>query len=286
MSKTILITGTSTGFGHLTARRLASQGHTVFASMRAPSGKNLEHAKALENKGIHVIELDVTNNESITRAVTHIQEQAGRLDVLVNNAGCAAAGISEAFTDAQVTKMFDVNVIGVQRVTRAVLPMMRQQGSGLIINVGSILGRITFPFFGLYGASKFALEALSESYRYELSQLGIDVVLAQPSAFPTSMYASAQQPSDTSRIDDYGEIADIPSAMLGNFMELFESENAPTPEDVAGGIANLVEQAPNERPARLVIGASFGADAVNEATGPIQQRTIDALGLNRLSCRN
>lgn len=286
MSKTILITGTSTGFGHLTALRLASLGHTVFASMRAPSGKNLEHAKALENKGIHVIELDVTNNESITRAVTHIQEQAGQLDVLVNNAGCAAAGISEAFTDSQVAKMFDINVIGVQRVTRAVLPMMRRQGSGLIINVGSILGRITFPFFGLYGASKFALEALSESYRYELSQLGIDVVLAQPSAFPTSMYASAQQPSDTSRIDGYGEIADIPSAMLGNFMELFESENAPTPEDVATGIANLVEQATNKRPARLVIGASFGADAVNEATAPIQQRTIDALGLNRLSCQS
>lgn len=283
MSKTILITGTSTGFGHLTAVKLAAQGHKVFASMRAPSGKNRTHAKALEAQGINVIELDVTNPESIRRAVNHIEEQVGKLDVLVNNAGFASAGISEAFTDIQMQDLFDVNVIGVHRLTRAVLPIMRKQKSGLIINIGSILGRVTFPFFGLYGASKFAVEALTDSYRYELSQLGVDVVLVQPSAFPTSMYASAQQPSDLNRVAEYGEVADIPTAMLGHFMETFAGDDAPVPDDVATGIASLVAQAQGQRPPRLVVGASFGADAINDATAPVQQQTIDALGLGQLS---
>lgn len=283
MSKTILITGTSTGFGHLTALKLAAEGHTVFASMRSPASKNRVHAQTLERKGITVIELDVTNNDSIERAVKHITEQAGRLDVLVNNAGFAAAGISEAYTDEQVTDMFDVNVVGVHRLMRAVLPIMRRQQSGLIINVGSILGRVTFPFFGIYGASKFALEALSDSYRYELSQSGVDVVLLQPSAFPTSMYSSAQQPLELDRTEQYGDVASIPGAMFENFMETFAAADAPNPDDVASSITSLVSSPQDQRPHRLVVGAGFGADAVNEVTAPIQKKTIEALGLSHLS---
>ncbi|WP_260858340.1 SDR family NAD(P)-dependent oxidoreductase [Paraburkholderia sp. BCC1885] len=104
---------------------------------------------------------------SVEQGVSAVLEQAGRLDVLVNNAGMGSAGVSEAFTADQVRALFEVNVFGVQRMLRAVLPSFRRQGEGLVVNVGSILGRVTFPFFGLYGASKFALEALTESYRYE-----------------------------------------------------------------------------------------------------------------------
>jgi short-subunit dehydrogenase len=106
-----------------------------------------------------------------------------------------------------------------------------------VINVGSILGRVTFPFFGLYGASKYAVEALTDSYRYELSQLGVDVVLVQPSAYPTSMYASAQQPADTARAEAYGEIGAIPGKMFATFTEIFRSKNAPNPHDVPAAIA-------------------------------------------------
>src|SRR6516225_11582502 len=102
--------------------------------------------------------------------------------------------------------LFEVNVIGVQRLMRATLPTLRAQRDGLVVNIGSILGRVTFPYLGLYGASKYALEALTDSYRYELSQLGIDVVLVQPSAYPTNMYGSAQQPADKVRAEVYGEI--------------------------------------------------------------------------------
>jgi len=108
----------------------------------------------------------------------------------------ASAGISETFTADQVRDLFDVNVFGIQRFLRATLPTLRAQHSGSVINIGPILGRVTLPFFGLYGASKAAIVALTESYRFELSQLGVDVVLVQPSAYPTNMYAAAQQSAE------------------------------------------------------------------------------------------
>src|SRR5262249_29045953 len=156
---------------------------------------------------IKVVELDVTDQTSVDRAVESVLGQAGRIDVLVNNAGIACTGVTEAFTPEQVRDLFEVNVFGLLRVTRAVLPAMRRRRDGLVVNIGSILGRVTLPFFGVYGASKFAVEALTDSLRYELSQLGVEFGLVQPSAFPTPMYTSAQQPSDTRRANDYGKIA-------------------------------------------------------------------------------
>ena len=282
MSQTILITGASTGFGRDTAETLRSAGHHVFASMRDPSGRNRSHAEALRAKGIQTVEIDVTDEASVERGVASVLKQAGRLDVLVNNAGIGSAGISESFTTEQVRALFDVNVLGIQRTMRAVLPAFRRQGDGLVVNLGSILGRLTFPFFGLYGASKFALEALTEGYRYELSQLGIDVVLVQPSNYPTSIFASAQQPGDAARDAGYGEIAGIPAKMVGTLMELFQSENAPDPHDVAEAILRIVELPGGARPPRLVVGQSFGADDINAKTAPIQAQLLEGLGLGML----
>ncbi len=176
-------------------------------------------------------------------AVAAVIAKAGRIDVLVNNAGIASAGVSEAFSAEQAAALFDVNVIGLHRVTRAVLPTLRHQGDGLIVNVGSILGRVTFPFFGIYGASKFAVEALTDSYRHELAQLGIDVVLVQPSAYPTQMYGSAAQPADVDRVAEYGAIGEIPGAMFQNFMTLLSGPDAPDPQDTANAIADLIATA-------------------------------------------
>ena len=282
-SKTILITGASTGFGRDTAETLTHEGHRVFASFRDVAGRNKSHADALRGKNINVVELDVTNNKSVESAVSNVLSQAGQIDVLVNNAGIASAGVSEAFTPEQVRDLFEVNVFGIQRVLRAVLPTLRKQGQGLVINVGSILGRVTFPFFGLYGASKYAVEALTDTYRYELSQLGIDVVLVQPSAYPTSMYASAQQPADTARAEAYGEIGAIPGKMFATFTEIFQSKNAPNPHDVPAAIAKLVNQAKGSRPARVVVGESYGSDVVNRLTEPVQAQVIEGLGLGQLA---
>ena len=283
MAKTVLITGTSSGFGRDTAETLARAGHTVFASMRDIDGRNRAHAKALQAQGLTVVELDVADDTSVESAVGAILAKSGRIDVLVNNAGIAAAGVSEAFTADQAKIVFNTNVVGMLRTTRAVLPTMRQQGDGLIINIGSILGRVTFPFFGIYGASKFAVEALTESYRYELSQLGVDVVLVQPSAYPTNMYASVLQPADVARADGYGAVGKIPGKMFETFMGIFQGKNAPNPHDVAEAIAKLVAQPKGSRPVRTVVGQPFGANMVNQQTAPVQAQVVEGLGLGHLA---
>jgi short-subunit dehydrogenase len=203
--------------------------------------------------------------------------------VLVNNAGLFAAGISETFTPEQVREMFDVNVFGIQRVTRAALPAMRKRGAGLIINIGSILGRVTIPFLGLYGASKFAVEAMTESYRYELSQLGVDVVLVQPSAYPTKLYTSLQQPADAGRAAEYGDVAALPGEFNKFIVGLFSGENAPNPHDVSEALVKLIATPDGKRPDRVVVGAGFGSDAVNAAVAPIQAGMIKSIGFEPLT---
>ena len=283
MNKTILITGASTGFGRDTAETLSRAGHKVFASMRDPEAKNRTHADALRGQNIEVVELDVTDSQSVDRAVAAVVARAGRIDVLINNAGVLAAGVSEAFTSEQARTLFDVNVIGLHRVTRAVLPHLRRHNDGLIINIGSIVGRVTFPFFGIYGASKFAVEALTDSFRYEVSQLGIDVALVQPSAYPTQLYASATQPADTGRVAEYGPLGQIPGAMFEQFSTMLSGPEAQDPHDIAEAIAKLIAIPKGDRPARTVVGASFGADTVNDATEPVQTSTVEAFGLGHLA---
>ncbi|MCP1118909.1 SDR family oxidoreductase [Robbsia andropogonis] len=282
MSKTILITGASSGFGRDTSETLAIAGHRVYASMCDVGGRNLRAADALRAKGIQIVELDVTDEASVDAAVASVLGKAGRIDVLVNNAGIGAAGVSEAFTTDQVRALFDVNVLGIQRTLRAVLPAFRRQGQGLIVNIGSILGRVTFPFFGLYGATKFALEALTDSYRYELSQFGIDVVLVQPSNYPTNIFASAQLPRDEARVETYGATGAIPRKMVETLTALFESTHSPNPHDVAESVAQIVGQPHGARAARIVVGQSFGTDALNVQADLVQARLLEGFGLQHL----
>lgn len=284
MKKTILITGTSAGFGKDAAETLAATGHRVFGTMRDVNGRSASAAKELRSKSITVLELDVTNDASVDAAFTELyQYTGGTLDVLVNNAGLFAAGLSETYTPDQVREMFDVNVFGVQRVMRAALPAMRKKKSGLIINIGSILGRVTIPFLGLYGASKHAVEALTESYRYELSQLGIDVVLVQPSAYPTKIYTSLQAASDSGRSEGYGEVSTLPGSFNEYIQGLFSGDNPPNPHDVPEALLQLIATPDGERPNRVVVGAPFGASEVNAAVQPIQGSMISSIGFEALT---
>lgn len=284
MAKTILITGASSGFGRLTAETLARSGYKVFAGFRATDGAKKQVADELHAKHIEILQLDVTDQGSVDSAIEALLKKSNNeLDVVINNAGMASAGISEAFTPEQARDVFEVNVFGVQRVIRATLPVLRKKRSGLVINVGSILGRVTLPCFGLYGASKYAVEALSDSYRYELSQLGVDVVLVQPSAYPTNMYAAAQQPADGALARSYGEIAEVPGTILQAFVALFHGENAPHPQAVATAIEKIVATPAGNRPDRVAVGLPFGSDAVNDAVAPIQRGVINALGLGDLA---
>src|SRR5580700_4233522 len=259
MGKTILITGASSGFGRLTAETLRNSGHKVFAGFRSNDGRKKQVADELREKNIEILRLDVTDQGSVDSA------------------------IAQAFTPEQMRQLFEVNVFGVQRVLRATLPVLRAKRRGLVINVGSILGRITLPFLGLYGASKYAVEAMSDSYRYELSQLGVEVVLVQPSAYPTNMYAAAQQPADEELRTTYGEVAEIPGKILKTFVTLFQGENGPNPQDVATAIDQIVSAPAGSRPDRVVVGLPFGSDAVNQVVAPIQRGVIDSLGLGDLA---
>lgn len=288
-NQVIIITGASSGFGRTTAETLAHHGHTVYATLRDMTGKNQPAARELQgtaeadHTGLRVIELDVTNTDSVDRAIQTVVRETGRLDVLINNAGSAYVGITEGFTPEQAAAQFDVNVIGIHRTTRAALPVFRRQGSGLIINIGSIIGRITFPFFGLYGATKYALEALTEGYRYELSQLGIDVVLVQPSAYPTAMYANMQGPAESATVVQYGDVAKIPGAMMENFGKLLSGPDAPKPQEIADTIRSLIAQPAGTRAFRTVVGADFGARTVNAQTALVQAEVLKGLGLEHLN---
>src|SRR6476620_444182 len=250
MSKTILITGASSGFGRDTAETLHHAGHTVYASMRGVQGKNRDVAEALRKLGIKTVELDVNDDASVEAGVENVLTQAGKIDVLVNNAGIGSAGVTEAFTTDQAKAIFDTNVIGLLRVTRAVLPSMRQQHEGLIINIDSVLGRVTFPFLGIYGASKFAVEALTDSLRYEISQLGVEVVAVQPSGYPTNFFTNIQTPARSEVTKSYGEVGELPDAMVKTLLSTFEGKDAPNPHDVAEAVATLVGQSKGTRAAR------------------------------------
>ena len=232
---------------------------------------------------VETVELDVTNNASVDTAFKVVSAKTGgKLDVLVNNAGLASAGIGETFTPEQLRDMFEVNVIGVQRMLRAALPDMRKNRSGLVINIGSIVGRLTIPFFALYGASKHAVEALTEGYRYEVSQFGVDVVLVQPGPFATNLYSALQVPADAGRAASYGEVANLPSkinTVLGGY---FAQPETPQPHAVAEIIAKLIDTPAGKRPERIVAGSAFGADIANEALKPLQAQMVAGFGLTEL----
>lgn len=286
--KVILVTGSSNGFGRLTVETLARLGHTVYASMRGSSGKNeairteLQQLAKDENLNLHVIELDVTNDTSVEKAVADIIENAGRIDVLVNNAGVMSIGITEGFTLEQVQRQFDVNFYGAVRTNRAVLPHMRKQGQGLLIQISSIAGRAVLPFFGIYNASKFAVEAMSEAYRYDLSGLGIDSVIVEPGPFGTNLFETISWPEDKQRLAEYTELAGAPESMIANFEKLTESDDARDPQEVADAISQLIGIPTGERPLRTVVGIDFGVTGLNEAAARFQRGLLEALEMQHM----
>lgn len=185
MSKVVLITGCSTGIGRDLAQRLTQSGYTVAATARKM--ETLEPVPAALK-----LQLDVTSQRSVDEAVARTIKQFGRIDVLVNNAGYALRGAVEEVPVEQVQEMFDANVFGVMRMIRAVVPHMRHQKAGRIINISSIVGRLVTPVNGTYSSTKFALEALSNALRLELAPFGIRVVLVEPGSIRTQFHTTVE----------------------------------------------------------------------------------------------
>lgn len=191
----VLITGCSSGFGMLAALEFARKGDQVFASMRDTSkAGHLTEAASAEGLNVEVVQLDVTDEESVRSAIDSVVAKAGRIDVVVNNAGIGAHGPLEETDDEEVREIFDTNFFGVMNVVRHVAPTMRQQKSGTICNVSSLNGRVAPPFTGVYAASKYALEAASESLYYELHPFGVRVCIVEPGGFETNIENTRRLP--------------------------------------------------------------------------------------------
>ena len=263
MSSTVLITGASTGFGRDTAERLARRGHRVFATMRDMSGRNAGHRDAIERLArdeklqLRVLELDVTSESSVQGAIDAALDDAGQLDVVINNAGYAGLGVTEGYTPEQYQQMFDVNVFGVVRVNRAVLPSMRKQRSGLLIHMSSGAGRVAVPAMTAYCASKFAVEAIADAYRYELGPFGIDSILVEPGIYRTPIFDRVAAPADTARVASYGDAAGFADRVTGTFMSMINAPDNRGSEEVAEALVRLIEMEAGERPFRTVVSAAI-----------------------------
>lgn len=286
----IVVTGASSGFGKLTVLELARRGHTVVATMRDVDGRNshvgselIEAAKA-EGNALQVLEMDVANDASVTAAIDRVVAEHGKIDVLVNNAGTMFVGVSEAYTLEDVEKQFAVNFFGAVRADRAVLPHMRAAGSGLLVHVTSLMGRLVFPFFGVYSASKFALEAMAEAYRYELTSYGVDSVIVEPGPFPSNLLPSSPEPSDTDVLASYGDVASIPGHIKASADQSHDPAHPPRPQLVADAITRLVE-ATERRPLRTVVmpeGMDLGVERLNEAVASIQNDMLKSMGMESM----
>jgi NAD(P)-dependent dehydrogenase (short-subunit alcohol dehydrogenase family) len=277
----VFITGSSTGFGRLFAETLARKGHTVFATMRGPGGHNAKNASEIrtlaekDSLPIHVLELDVTDDASVERAVAATVAKAGRIDVAINNAGYVVSGLAEAVTTEQAQRLMDTNFFGPVRVNRAVLPHMRRQRSGVLMHISSGAGRIVGPSMGFYCASKFALEALAESYSYELASQGIESVIVQPGSYETPVTGNMVAAADEARTNTYGAVKQIPAKINAAL-----SSMAGNAQEVADAVLRIIETPAGEKQLRyLVSPETFGVDQINALSKQVQADLLEAFGL-------
>src|SRR5215510_4197017 len=223
----VLITGASTGIGRVTAELLAARGHRVFGGVRTV-------ATARPLAGVEVVPLDVRNEVSIKACIEELRGRVDRIDVLINNAGINLVGAVEETSISQAQALFDTNVIGVLRMIHAVLPGMRQQRAGLIVNISSILGLIPAPFLGVYASTKHAFEGLSESLDHEVRAFGVRVVLIEPHYTRTNLDASAAQAEG--QIDAYAPQRQRTAAVITH-----NTNTAPEPKLVAEEVLRSIE---------------------------------------------
>jgi NAD(P)-dependent dehydrogenase (short-subunit alcohol dehydrogenase family) len=261
--------------------------------MRDVNGKNKNVAESLQewaDRGGHqvtVLDLDVVSDDSVQQAVAHIEQNTGVVDVLINNAGVGFGGAMETLAADQLLRQLDVNLVGCFRVAKAVLPMMRKNRSGLIVQVSSLSGRSALPGYGAYHASKWGLEGMSESWRYELAPLGIDLVIVEPSSFATSFIPNIEPSADQEIAQSYAHVGEFMDGLLQQMASMFDEQGTPTdPMLVAEAIARLVDVPVGSRPLRTIVGLDFGHQALNDAIEPHRKAHLEGLGIAELDGPN
>lgn len=259
MKKIIFITGTSTGFGKLMVQTLSKAGHTIIAGMRGTTTKNkvvAQELNALPN--VEVTEIEITDDESVNTAIHNAINKYGKIDVLVNNAAMTGYGLLEGYSVAQFQKMMDVNLYSVLRTYQAVLPSMRAEKNGLVINITSGASGFTVPFMIPYLTSKFGVEAITEGLQDELKDYGINNVSIQPGVYPTEMNSGAKTGINADKEDviaAYGNAATEKFNAIGTALFGKMADFKMDPQVIADGVLKLVEMEKGKLPLRYPIDA-------------------------------
>src|SRR5216684_4096672 len=289
MSRIILITGASSGFGRLTAEALAKAGHTVYASMRETAGGNAPEVAKIaafsKENGVDLrtVELDVLSQDSVDAAVSKVIGESGRIDVLIHNAGHMVFGPAEAFTPEQLAQLYDVNVLSTQRVNRAVLPHLRRQKQGLVVWVSSSSSAGgTPPYLAPYFAAKAGMDAMAVVYARELSRWGIETSIIVPGAFTggTNHFAHSGRPADTQRVAEYDN--GPYKSFADDVMKGFASIVPPDADAAAVGeaIVKIVDAPFGKRPFRVHVDPTQdGAEVVNMVSDRVRAELLRRIGL-------
>ncbi|NTA40240.1 SDR family NAD(P)-dependent oxidoreductase [Agrobacterium salinitolerans] len=290
--KVVLVTGSGSGIGRAIVESLALAGHIVYASMRDIAGRNkarreeFAHFSQEKRVDLRVIELDVLSEISCKAAVDQILFEEGRLDVAVNNAGMLMIGMGEAFSPSQLLQIFDTNVVSWLRVNRAVLPVMRRQGRGLLVYTGSTTAKLIEPFMTPYVASKAAGEALAEAMSFEVTSFGVETVIVVPGAFTTGTehFADARGPETIAVQTQYG---DLPNTVfgLGDKLDAIDAANGGSGgvQAVGNAVRDVLALPHGERPSRVFVDfQEKGADEMHALTQAKQEAFFTKLGIDRL----
>lgn len=289
--KKVLLTGATGAMGALMCKSLIKKGHKVVGTTRSLNGNRAEVARELQSLGINLVEMDVTNDESVKQAIDEVAKILDGLDVVINNAGIGVIGIQEFFSVDDMHKVFDVNVYGVQRVMRAAVPHLRKLKQSTVIHISSGIGRLTFPFYSTYCASKYALEALAEGYRAELAGFGVETCIIEPGAMPTEFLDTMVklQPKDNGRVGAYGEMVSIPEMAMKGLQEALKENPSQNPRAVAAKLVELVEGPFGQKPFRTVVDFTFlkePVDKYNELLHEITKSLYEANGMGDMLSLN
>ncbi|WP_435209148.1 SDR family oxidoreductase [Streptomyces sp. bgisy034] len=288
MPSVVLVTGASSGFGALTARALADAGHTVYGGIRQTTGRNapaVADARAYADEhgvALRAVELDVSGQESVDAGVAQVVAEAGRIDVVVHNAGHMVLGPTESFTPEQIAEIYDTNVVSTQRVNRAVLPGMRERRDGLLLWVGSssTYGG-TPPYLGPYFGAKAAMDHLAKSYAVELSRFGIDTAIVVPGSFTsgTHHFAHAMHPQDMATAEAYDALYAGLLDEVGKALAALSPADADVRE-VARAIVRIVDTPKGERPFRTTIDpADDGSERVSDVADAVRADFYERIGM-------